>query len=206
VWRFRERGEFIGAVARGPKADMMAVFPVSIINYSPAPPVCHAYDPAAPAVAGCIAYQITALLPGVTVEHIGSTAVPGCAGKGVVDLMIICSVGQLETTKERLARMGFQRQAVGLLFPETRPMRVGAVEYGGRCFQLHVHVICSDSPEIEALRAFRERLRADPRLVARYVTCKRAILAEGITDRKLYTQRKSAFIQSVLTRTAREVD
>ena len=186
------------------KARTMGSAPLTIRAYSPEPPFCHAYDPLAAEVAHCIAVPITAMLPGVTVEHIGSTAVPGCAGKGVVDLMVIYPDGQLEAVKELLARLGFQRQSVGQLFPEARPMRVGALEHAGRCFQLHVHAIRSGSPEVEALRSFREQLRADPRLVTEYVAWKQAILAEGITDRKFYTQRKSLFVQRVLAQASPE--
>jgi GrpB-like predicted nucleotidyltransferase (UPF0157 family) len=190
----------------GQEANRIFPPPLPIGRYSPEPPGCHVYDPVAVEVAGRITDQIAGLLPGVTVEHIGSTAVPGCGGKGIIDLLLIYGAGQLDAVKQRLDDMGFQLQTVGLLFPETRPMRVGAVEYEGRCFQIHVHVVRAGIPEIEALRYFRETLRADPRLVAAYVEWKRAILADGITDRKLYTQRKSVFIRSVLSRDPLEVE
>jgi GrpB-like predicted nucleotidyltransferase (UPF0157 family) len=161
------------------------------------PPACAEYDPRAPAVARRIAQWITAHLPAVTVEHIGSTAVPGCAGKGVVDMMVIYPDGQLETVKEMLAGLGFQPQTVGFLLPEARPMRVGTVEHEGGTFRLHVHVLAASSPEVAQLRAFRERLRADPQLVTTYVARKKEILAAGITDPAVYTRMKSLFFQEV---------
>ena len=99
--------------------------------------------------------MISATLPRVTVEHIGSTSVPGCAGKGIIDLMVLYPDGDLEAVKDALKRLGFQPQTVGHLMPESRPMRVGAVRYQGRIYRLHVHVIAASSPEVQALRAFR---------------------------------------------------
>jgi GrpB-like predicted nucleotidyltransferase (UPF0157 family) len=160
-------------------------------------PVCTEYDPRAPAVARRIAHWVRVHLPTVAVEHIGSTAVPGCAGKGVVDLMVVYPDGQLETVKETLFALGFQRQTVGFLLPEARPMRVGTVEHEGSLFRLHVHVLAASSPEVGQLRAFRDRLRADPQLVTTYVARKKEILAAGITDPAVYTRMKSLFFQEV---------
>ena len=60
-----------------------------------------------------------------------------------------------QSLKEALRRLGFQRQTVGHLMPESRPMRVGAVRYKGRTYRLHVHVIAAHSPEVEALSGSR---------------------------------------------------
>jgi GrpB-like predicted nucleotidyltransferase (UPF0157 family) len=51
-------------------------------------------------------------------------------------------------------------------------MRTGSVVYDGTTFLLYVHVIAASSPEAQELRRFRDRLRADPDLVASYVAAK----------------------------------
>ena len=77
-------------------------------------------------------------------------------------------------------------------------MKVGAVQYQGHTYRLHVHVIAAHSPEVTALRRFRDRLRANRRAVESYVAQKRAILAAGVTDCRAYTSMKSSFIQQAL--------
>lgn len=156
------------------------------------------YDPRAPQVAAHVASAINKQLPGVIVEHIGSTAVPGCGGKGVIDLMLLYHQGQLEEAKAALAVLGFQPQSTRDPFPETRPMRVGAIEFDGSIFGLHIHVIHIDSEEVKQLRSFRERLRADPQLLAGYLARKRQILAAGINDPIDYSIEKGSFIQAEL--------
>ena len=162
--------------------------------YESIPAQCLEYDPRAPAVAAWVESLIRSELPDLAVEHFGSTAVPGCSGKGVVDLMILYPEGRLEDVKKVLDGLGFQRQSTRDPFPEDRPMRVGSLPYDGCTFRLHVHVIAADSPEVVSLRAFRDRLRADPVLVAAYVEQKRRIIAAGITDTVEYCERKGEFI------------
>jgi GrpB-like predicted nucleotidyltransferase (UPF0157 family) len=108
------------------------------------------------------------------VEHVGSTSVPGCAGKGIVDLLLVYRDGQLADARDLLDALGFQRQTGRDPFPEERPMRVGSLVHGETAFNLHVHVIAASSPEAQELRGFRDRLRADAALVAAYVAAKSA--------------------------------
>src|SRR5215468_871227 len=162
--------------------------------------VCQEYDRRAGEVAQRVAASIRSHLPGVLVEHIGSTSVPGCAGKGIVDLMLVYPDGQLAAARDVLDALRYQRQTTRDPFPEDRPMRTGSVAYDGTTFLLHVHVIAASSPEAEELRRFRDRLRADPNLVAAYVGAKKAILASGVTDSLDYCIRKGEFIQQALQR------
>src|SRR5271157_4835207 len=68
------------------------------------------YDPGAAAAAAHAAALIEAAVPWLEVEHIGSTAVPDCAGKGIVDLMALYPPGELEATREAIDHIDFQHQ------------------------------------------------------------------------------------------------
>ena len=159
--------------------------------------VCHEYDPRAPDVAQRVAGMITAYLPDATVEHVGSTAVPGCAGKGIIDLLVLYPAGRLEAARQALAALGFQRQTMGHIWPEDRPMRVGTLEHDGARFRIHAHVVAATSPEVATFRDFRDRLRADPELVAAYVERKRRILGQGVSKAEEYTRLKGEFFESL---------
>ena len=157
---------------------------------------CHEYDPRVEQVAARVADLIRARRPELTVEHIGSTAVPGLAGKGVVDLMVLYPPGELENAKAVLDELGFQRQSTRDPFPESRPMRLGALSFAGEMFRLHAHVIAADADEALVLRRFRDRLREDAEMRAAYVGRKRAILAAGITDTIDYSYAKGEFVEA----------
>jgi len=124
--------------------------------------------------------------------------VPDCAGKGIVDLMALYPPGKIEATREAIDHIGFQRQRAGHIFPEERPMRVGAIEHAGKRYRLHLHLIGMNSTEKETLRRFRDALRADPALRDAYQAKKRAILRSGLREPKDYTHAKGAFIDLVI--------
>ena len=134
---------------------------VVIEAYHQMPAACREHDPRAMDVARQVGSLIESHLPDVVVEHVGSTSVPGFAGKGVVDLMVLYPSGRLPAVRDKLDGLGFQHQTTRDPFPEERPMRGGSVDHYGTRFRLHAHVIAADAPEASELRAFRERLRAD---------------------------------------------
>jgi GrpB-like predicted nucleotidyltransferase (UPF0157 family) len=137
-------------------------------------------------------------LPNMTIEHVGSSSVPGCAGKGILDFVIpYRDDAHLAAINEALFALGFERQRNRDPFPETRPMRIGAVNYEGETFLLHVHVVPESTHETAEFLDFRDRLRADPALVAEYVAAKRAILDAGVRDGVDYAERKGEFIAAL---------
>jgi GrpB-like predicted nucleotidyltransferase (UPF0157 family)/mannose-6-phosphate isomerase-like protein (cupin superfamily) len=171
---------------------------VSIGPYEPSSATCNHHDPRTAQVAERVRCLIESRLRDVDVQHVGSTAVPGCAGKGIVDLMIVYPPGRLTEVRDGLDAIGFQRQTGRDPFPEERPMRVGSMEYDGTRFQIHAHVIATDSPEVVAFRTFRDRLRNEPMLLARYVALKRKIITDGVTDSVDYSMSKTEFIAAAL--------
>lgn len=173
-----------------------------IRRYENTPAACLPYDPRSPEVAERVAEMIQAQIPGLSVEHVGSTAVPGCAGKGVVDLMIPYQEGQIENARRVLEKLGFQRQSTRDPFPEDRPMRVGSIVCEGDTFCLHVHVIPAGSEEANELRNFRDLLRSEPELMRTYVEAKRRIIESGTTDPVDYAEAKGSFIVEALSKPA----
>ncbi len=158
------------------------------------------YDAAAVSIANQLKSLIRKRAPGLKVEHVGSTAVPGCGGKGVIDLAVLYPEGLLGRARTVLQELGFQSQGGPEPFPETRPMRVGCVEHDGRAHRIHAHVIALGSEEHEELVWFRDALCSDPALRRSYEEKKRAIVSAGIHDALDYCKAKGAFITQTLAR------
>jgi tRNA threonylcarbamoyladenosine biosynthesis protein TsaE len=149
------------------------------------------YDPAWPAEYEREAARMSAALGPALVElaHVGSTAVPGLAGKGTID--IAAGVETLELEPDRVAAM----QALGyepVLEEERRRFRRGeAVPW-----EFIVHVVEWGSAAWRDQIAFRDALRADPALTHEYDALKRRLLAERGT---WYSGAdKRAFVEAVL--------
>ncbi len=167
-------------------------------EYKPVPPAYHAYDPGAAIVAQALADVICAQDARLAVEHVGSSSVPGCGGKGYIDLLVTYPDGALAVATQALRDLGFQRQHSRDPFPEERPMRVGSIEDGGQVYRIHAHVVAATSAEVEHLLRFRDRLRSDGALARAYEREKQRILAEGVVDSKDYALKKGAFVEQVL--------
>lgn len=158
------------------------------------------WDKDAPDAAAYLIGSLIKQLPRLQGEHIGSTAIEGCGGKGVIDIMLLYWAGDLEAVRAMLDQRGFQKQTGRDPFPEERPMRTGAIEWNGKRFRIHAHVIAAESAEAGQLREFRDQLRGDSALRAAYVNSKRAILGAGITDTLDYCVAKGEFIERTLAR------
>ena len=154
-------------------------------------------DPDAPEVARRLIALIASRWPATPAEHIGSTAVPGLAGKNIIDLLLAAEPAHLPAITHALCELGFQPQ-VPAAFPATRPMLWGAFRHGGTDYPVHVHVVPASSPEIAAMRGLRDALRADPVLRRRYAALKRAIVAGGPANTVAFTKAKHDWIAATL--------
>lgn len=171
-----------------------------ILPYCRVPIMVRDSNAAAPAVARQVAKLIAAKRPGAVTEHIGSSAVPGLAGKGTVDLLLPTPPEEIPAVTDDLLELGFQRQQVATAFPPTRPMLQGVIRHGDTSFRVHVHVVPASSPEVTALRGFRDALLADPGLRAEYEELKRSIVGAGTVDSVAFSKAKHAWIVAALER------
>ncbi len=154
------------------------------------------WDPRMLEVADAVAVLIHDRRPDIVAEHIGSTAVPGLPGKGIVDLAIAATPDTVPGIAASLRELGFGPQPGPDPWPPTRPMLVGSMVRGDTTFRIHVHVQ-PDRAEFVRDLAFRDALRADPELVAAYAELKTRIVKGGVTEGNRYTYEKQAWIADV---------
>jgi GrpB-like predicted nucleotidyltransferase (UPF0157 family) len=188
------------AVPTGPQRSDAGVTGAStppIRCYLRVPVEVHEADPDAPEVARRLIALIATRWPATPAEHIGSSAVPGLAGKNIIDLLLAAEPPQIPAITQALLELGFQPQ-VPAVFPATRPMLWGAFRHGRTTYRVHVHVVPAGSPEVAAMRGFRDALRADPRLRRRYAALKQAIVRCGPVDPVTFTRAKHDWIVTAL--------
>ena len=127
----------------------------------------------------------------VAVEHVGSTSVPGLAGKPIIDIMVVApNPATEEKTIAPLTALGYDyRGELGIpgrfYFSKARPYR----------YHLHMYPRCH--PEVERLLLFRDYLRANPSAASKYAKLKRALAEKFRDDRGAYTEAKNDFIKSI---------
>jgi GrpB-like predicted nucleotidyltransferase (UPF0157 family) len=186
-----------GLVATQPSWSVSTGTEPPIGWYSRAPVEIHQADPRAAEVAKRLIALIAASWPGALAEHVGSSAVPGLAGKGIIDLLLPVDPADLTGVTQALFGLGFQLQDPQA-FPPTRPMLWGVLRHRSNDYRVHVHVVPSFSPEVAAMRGFRDALRADPALLDGYAALKRAIVAGGPVDPMTFTKAKHDWITAAL--------
>jgi 5-(carboxyamino)imidazole ribonucleotide synthase len=155
-----------------------------------------AWDPRTVVVAETITAMIRRRRPDLVAEHIGSTAVPGLPGKGIVDLSLEAAPAEIPGIVKLLYGLGFQPQPGPDPWPPTRPMLVGAVKVGGDEFRIHLHVQPAGGDMPRDL-AFRDALRRDPGLLREYAELKSQITGGSTVDAFRYTHSKTTWILGV---------
>jgi 5-(carboxyamino)imidazole ribonucleotide synthase len=162
------------------------------------------WDPATAEVARRVAELVNERRPDITVDHIGSSAVPGLPGKNVVDLGIDVEQDDVPAVTALLEELGFEAMRGPRAFPPTRPLLIGAMDHDGRRLRIHAHVHPRGNRAFfnEHARdlAFRDALRGDPVLRQEYADRKRAITAAGVTSATRYSLHKTEWIRGALDR------
>ena len=133
----------------------------------------------------------------VEVEHIGSTSVPRLAAKPVIDVLLGAhSLGDIESHIRPLGELGY------LYVPKYErelPMRRYFVKSSAATLRIHLHAVELHSQIWQAHLTFRDALRTDAKLRARYQSLKLHLAQVFGNDKSAYTAAKDPFIQSVLT-------
>ena len=160
------------------------------------------YDAGWPRVAAAEGRRLAAAVPSfVSVEHIGSTAVPGLAAKPIVDLMpLVGTDAHLDQCVVPLLGLGYDYvPEYEDELPERRFFRLKRADGTG----FNLHVVARDGAFCRDHLAFRDALRGDPALAARYERLKRD-LAPRFADVNDYADAKGAFVRETLGRLGRE--
>lgn len=131
-----------------------------------------------------------------TIEHVGSTAVPGLGGKPVIDVMAgLSQLVEAESRTSALESAGYEYvQEYETQLPERRYFRKPRI--GPRLF--HLHCVIKESGFWMRHLAFRDYLRAHPGAAADYYQLKQELAMR--VKKEEYTEAKSPFIEDILRR------
>ena len=134
----------------------------------------------------------TGVPPG-RIQHVGSTSVPDLPSKPILDIDVgIIESDDIEEVAGCLARFGYVDRGdhdggIGRLLVWETAAEVRTV---------HVHVIPHDSAWWRCDLAFRDALRADAALRAKYAELKTQLARRFATDRRAYRHAKNDFLSS----------
>lgn len=189
-WLFRTLSSG-SSVADEPYADSCLRSRWSIMGAMPIEVV--AYDPRWPSRFARIRDSLREALddvPVVSIEHVGSTSVPGLAAKPVIDVDVVIAREHLEAAIDAFVAAGYEHRG-DLGIPDRYAMR--APEGVRR----NVYLVVDGSLALRNHLAVRDRLRADSALARTYGALKQRLAGETdeVDD---YVARKSEVLLSIL--------
>jgi GrpB-like predicted nucleotidyltransferase (UPF0157 family) len=128
-----------------------------------------------------------------SIEHVGSTAVPGLAAKPIIDIDVV------------VADQADVAEAIAMLAAAGYPHKGDAGVPGRAAFdqpqhlpEHHLYVCVEGAGPLVAHLRLRDHLRANPDTAGEYAALKRELAAAYGDDRAGYTEAKTAFIEAVL--------
>lgn len=140
--------------------------------------------------------RIRTAWPGeITVEHIGSTSVPGLASKPTIDLLAVLPDDELADSPPVFEGLGYLY--VPASFPDD-PRHLFFHRLRGGKRSHHVHVVASSSALPARYLLFRDYLRANPAAAARYAAFKVDLATRYPTDRDRYVDAKPPFVDAMI--------
>lgn len=132
----------------------------------------------------------------VTVEHIGSTAVPGLTAKPVIDILLgAASLAAIESRIDQLGMVGYEYIT---RYERELPLRRYFVKSSTVSNRVHLHAVEQGTRIWMDHLTFRDMLRSDSRLCASYEALKKELAGNHAGDKAAYTAAKGPFIQSAL--------
>ena len=130
------------------------------------------------------------------IEHIGSTAVVGLGGKGILDVGIGVALHDRSSAREQLSRAGYEYRAKA----STASRDFFRADYcdGRDVTRVHIHLLVRSETEWTQLLRFRDYLRCHPTRMQEYADTKASAAREAYGDGSKYIALKDAVLQKVL--------
>jgi GrpB-like predicted nucleotidyltransferase (UPF0157 family) len=157
------------------------------------------YDPRWPSLYEAERARLAAVLNlhVVSIEHIGSTAVPGLPAKSLIDILVtVDHLGSPDGYIQPLRSLGYtyfpvlgnsHRYSFGKGVPHTH----------------HVHIVEHGGDEHRRPIVFRDYLRSHPEAARQYAVLKRELAVRFHGNRHAYNAAKTDFIRSIEARALR---
>ena len=133
----------------------------------------------------------------LSVEHVGSTSVPGLAAKPIVDILLVVEdAGNEDSYLPALEEAGYVLRVREPDFEEHRMFRTPGKD-------VHVHVFSPGSSEVERLLLLRDHLRHNEEDRELYAETKRELASRDWPSMQHYADAKTGIVEDLLARASR---
>lgn len=130
-----------------------------------------------------------------SIEHVGSTAVVGLGGKGIIDIYIATDKNNLKNLSKKLQKLGYEYRPNGGSSERLFHQKAG---------KYHVHVTFPQSQEWTVAIKLRDYLRTHPEDAQKYAEVKRVAAAKANENRETYLQIKGPVLEKIIKKALRD--
>lgn len=131
----------------------------------------------------------------VKIEHVGSTAIEGLGGKGILDILIGVKDGELKTSRKKLEDAGYEfRESASTAQRDF--FRIDYI-YKKEKRRVHIHLTKYHSKDWKEIIGFRDYLLKHPSDAVKYAKIKKEAVKEAQGDGVKYRKYKEKFITDI---------
>ena len=130
----------------------------------------------------------------LSIEHVGSTSVPGLPAKPIIDILLVVESSADE--KSYLPSLRAAGYVLGIREPDWHEHRM----FKGPDTNINLHVFSKGDEEIERMLIFRDWLRENPDDRDFYLKTKRELAEKNWDYVQNYADSKSKVVESIIAR------
>lgn len=131
-----------------------------------------------------------------TITHVGSTAIPGIGGKGIIDILIGIT-GDIEEYKKWLIESGYEfRQKAST--NDRLFFRIDHIDSGEGIRRYHVHLTRGNSKDFREILLFKDLLIQNSKIAKEYDKLKKLAFEKAKGIGEIYRKIKEPFPKKIL--------
>jgi len=136
------------------------------------------------------------------IQHVGSTAIKGLGGKGIIDISIAVNKKNIEKNKKILEKEGYIFHVIG----STRERKFFDKQYGhqGTARRVHLHLTFHNSFESRKALVFVKYLNTHPKKMREYARIKKEGIKFAKGEGKKYRNYKNKFLEKTAKEALKE--
>ena len=125
----------------------------------------------------------------LAIEHVGSTAIPGLGGKGIIDIAIAVKKEEMDSAIKKLQSLGYEYRPT-FSTPDRAYFIIYLPDPEEETRRYHIHLSYPESNDWKDLIGFRDYLREHPEEVLEYTEMKKKAALETDQDGTKYRKLK----------------
>lgn len=140
--------------------------------------------------------KLKKIFPLAEIEHVGSTAVPGLGGKGIIDIAIKISKNKRNQFMKKLEKLGYEtnlehKKNNKRIFFQKR------INYGMKERRIHIHLVF-DNVFWNSFIVVRDYFKTHDKQRKEYAKIKKEAVKYAKCEGKKYRKYKNSFLERIL--------